>query len=482
MLNKQILQILVCVGLLGATICASAADVKPDACSTFGSNPDWAHSEDCKKCGEMQHAPHYYCDCHASGTLHFGMDTIITDTTWLKAPLTDVINKGIMAYWFSDSDNGIGVEFYVNCIQIAPYKKAYISPNKSYGIDSKELKRIVEEANLGTMIKNFDAYFRFYPLNGKPGRVIGLEYNQGFHSTCEDLFPVYYNMLYPFSYTDNVYELRPQDMKKDFFVQWKQTRIKNKDTSADMAITWGECMGDTVGSAYLFDSTKVYFPSRHLLDSAQAAGKSLFFHFKSTGMGTLTFVSPIHWECDTLEYELCEGLSVTLKDTVLTETTIYADTTWVGGDMCKQTIHDVTIIPPTPIDTVIYLKRSDLPLRFNGWKRIDAFGNYTIMDKSKRGECAKLYHLQLIEDVTSHVARTDGNFALLAQTYIPAGKAMQVVIPAAGQLQVVDMLGRVLYAQAVGKGEHTLQLGEMGHYIVRLITPDQVLTQRVQVQ
>ncbi len=478
-INKQILRVLTCGVLLGTTMFAFAADVKPDACSTFGSNPDWAHSEDCKKCGEMQNAPHYYCECHAAGHLHYGMDTIITDTTWLKAPLTEVIEKGIMAYWFSE--NGIGVEFYVNCIQIAPYKLAYISANKSYGMDSKELQAIVDKNNLGTIVKNFDAYFRFYPLNGKPGRVIGLEYNQGFHSTCDDLFPVYYNMLYPFSYTDNVYELRPQDMNRDFFVQWKQTRNKNKDTSADMAITWGECMGDTVGSAYLFDSTKVYFPDRHLLDSARAADKSLFFHFKSTGMGTLTFVSPVHWERDSLEYELCEGLSVTLKDTVLTETTVYADTTWVVGDTCKLTIHDVTVIPPTPIDTIIYLKKEDLPHRFNGWKRLNAFGNYTIMDNSVEGECAKLYHLQLIEDVTSNVARIDANFALLAQTYIPAGKAMQVAIPQGGQLQVVDMLGRVLYAQAVGKGEHTLQLSEMGHYIVRLITPDQVITQRVQV-
>ncbi len=479
MMNIKIVQKLVCVGCLLLSTYAFAADIKPDACSTFGSNPDWAYSEDCKRCGELQHAPSYYCDCHASGDMRYGIDTIITDTTWLSAPLTEVLEKGVMAYWFSD--NGIGIDFYVNCIQIAPYMSIRVGANKAYGMDSKDIKRIVDEANVGSMIKNFDAYFRFYPLDGKPGRVIGLEYNQGFHSTCDTTFQVYYNMLYPFSYTDNVYELQAKDMKQDFFVQWKQERVQMEDTEVDLAITWGDCMGDTVATAHLFDSTKVYFPNRQLLDSAYAAGKSLFFHFQSTGLGNLAFVSPVNWLRDSVVYEFCEGMTVELKDTVLRETTIYTDTTWVVKDTCLLTTYDITVIPPTPIDTVIYLSKDELPLWFNDWKYLDAFGNYTITDLSEEGECGKLYNLQLIEDVKTYVARTDDNFALLAQAYVPAGQTLHVQIPQNGQLQVLDMLGRVLDTQLVTQGEYSLQFSEMGHYIVRLTTAEQVVTQRIQV-
>ncbi len=482
-LNRQIYSMsrfFFCAILTLVAIPLWAADIKPDACSTFGSNPNWAYSEDCQKCGQLQNAPHYYCDCHASGNMHYGIDTIITDTTWLRTPLTDVVNNGVMAYWFSD--NGIGIDFYVNCIQIAPYKSARVGGNRAYGMDSKEIKRIIEEANIGSLVKDFDAYFRFYPLNGKPGRVIGLKYNQGFHSTCDTLFPIHYNMLYPFSYTDNVYELQVKDMKTDFFVQWKQERVDRKDTEVDLAITWGECMGDTVAKAHLFDSTKVYFPDRHLLDSALKENKSLFFHFKSTGLGNLKFVSPVHWMRDTIDYELCQGLGVVLADTTLWETIIYTDTTWAMSDTCQITTYDVTVIPPTPIDTIIYMKASDLPLRFNGWKKISAFGNYTVLDNSEKGkECAKAYNLQLIEEIVTYVARTDENFALLAQTYIPSGETMYVTVPEAGCLQIIDMLGRVLYTQTVEAGEHMVQLTDVGHYMIRLTTIDKVFTQRLMV-
>ncbi len=467
-----------CVGVVLMSMSAFAVDIRPDACSTFGSNPNWAYTEDCKECGRQQNAPDYYCDCHASGRMYFGIDTIITDTTWLRTPLTEVIEKGVMAYWFSE--NGIGIDFYVNCIQVAPYISARVGGNRAYGMDSKEIKRKIEEANLGSIIKNLDAYFRFYPLDGKPGRVIGLEYNQGFHSTCDSLFQVYYNMLYPFSYTDNVYELQPKDMTKDFFVQWKQEREKGRYTEVDLAITWGDCMGDTVAKAHLFDSTKVYFPDRYLLDSASAAGESLYFHFQSTGFGNLKFVSPVKWLRDSVAYEACEGMPLELKDTVLRETTVYTDTLWVKLDTCQLTTYDVVFVAPEPIDTVICVKREDLPIRFNGWKRLSDFGNYVIYDNRNEGyECAQEYHLQLIEEVVTNVARTDNNFALLAQTYLPVGKTMQVQLPQDGQLQVVDMLGRVLYTQEVAQGQHTLQMTEKGHYVVRLIAADNVFTQRV---
>ncbi len=476
--SKKAIQVIICIGCLLISIDVFSIDIKPDACSTFGSDPNWAYTEDCKECARMQNAPDYYCDCHASGNMYFGIDTIITDTTWLRTSLTEVLEKGVMAYWFSD--NGIGIDFYVNCIQIAPYISARVGANKSYGMDSKDIKSKIEEAGLGSVVSRFDAYFRFYPLNGKPGRVIGLEYNTGFHSTCDSLFQVYYNMVYPFSYTDNVYELKPKDMKQDFFVQWKQEREKGKDTEVDLAITWGDCMGDTVATAHLFDSTKVYFPERHLLDSARTAGQSLYFHFQSTGLGNLKFVSPVRWMKDTLHYEFCEGMTIELKDTVLRETTVYTDTTWLKSDTCMLTTYDVTVIPPMSVDTVMYLTKDELPHYFNGWKRLNAFGNYTIIDNSAEGEaCAVIYNLQLIEDVKAYVARTDDNFALLAQTYLPAGADVQVQIPQNGQLQVVDMLGRVLYTQVVSCGEHTLKITDQGQYMVRLVAADKVFTQRV---
>ncbi len=472
--REWMLQSLVGLCCLLITVQAFAVvniEVKPDLCdkSMWGEDPSL-----CDLCRDMQDAPDYYCDCHMASNFYYGLDTVISDTTWFTVPIKDARTYGLTAYWFSETS--VTIEFYLQCVQTLPYQKAVVGANRSYMMSPAMLDQMITNAGASELVEGRNAYLRIYPKNGKSGRVKGLRYKEGFHSTCDTLYAVYFNMIYPFTYKDNIYELRAKDMKKDFFVQWQ----RDKKSQLDMAITWGTCMGDTVATAQLYEPSKVYFLEKHLLDSARATSQSLFLHCNTTGDGVLTFVNPVHWVADSVSYELCEGMTVDLKDTLLTETTIYTDTAWLVGDTCIRRIYDVRITPVTPKDTTLILKKSDLPHRFNGWYPIR---NFNVLDfvitEEYEDACTEVWNVHLIEEMETNVNILSPTRYGLTTAYTQQGKSILLQIPEAGQLQVLDMVGRVVLAETVVDKEKELENLPIGNYIVRLLTCNMVYTQRI---
>lgn len=453
--------------LLSASILSVLPLSALDWCDVFGG--DMTQLDVCQKCAEAQKAPYYYCDCHMGHHLYYGLDTILSDTTWFWVQVKDVRTTGVSAFWFSDAP--VQIDAFIQCVQVEPYMSKRVGANRAYALDSKDIQKIIDASGMETVLDKFKIYFRVYPTQpSTSGRFIGLEYGKGLYSTCDsEVFPVCFGMNYPLSYSSNVYELPAADIPASpFFVQWKQLKGK----PAVMSISLGECNAQPIVKDFdLVDSTKVYFPSQQLLSKAKADNQSLFFHFSHADdvYGVVSFINPVKWESVRVDTTLCYGKGLDLKDKIFYTDTCYRDTAWLQDNVCRLTEYNLTVTMPEPIDTTLCWTAHELATRrFLGFHKFSSFGSHQVYHE-KEGECTGLYHVTVVENILSHLGQQESIF-LLSPTCTQAGQPVALTLFSDAQVQITDLLGRVVQTLFLQAGSHTLLLDQPGNYLLQVHT------------
>ncbi len=392
------------------TFAAANDTIKLDFCDFLTTSQELTQYERdsmCNICGILQKAPEYYCDCHMGPRFYFGMDTVIADTTWFSLNIGTIRNHGFQLYWFSE--NGIMAELFAQCVQTAPMRTQVVGKNREYGLLPKEVNDMLGSLGSGEQLNNNNVRLRVYPVDGKPGRVLGYPAEEGFVSTCPEPFRLHYGMTFFVSLpvTENVYELFPEDLpasmpvvnedhtntvySSELFVRKDGGEEKSK---ADFFITYGACDGPVVYQTVIKDTIDLHFPPRDIIKKAKQDSVSLFFHFKADDAFGFMVSKHTRWEprafVDTL---LCGGMGLELADTTLMEATVYTDTVRVENSSALQRVtYNLNVQSSEPIDTLVQKFASELPFRFLGYYNVKNFGTYEVTQKVK-GECDRHYNL-----------------------------------------------------------------------------------------
>ena len=357
--------------------------------------------------------PYYYCDCFENNTVdfHFGMDTIITDTLWFSATISE-LKFGMSAYWFSDKP--IRLEMYALCSSTEPTFTMTVGGNTMRDIDvdfiNSKMEQMGELAELAeTIVK---PHLRAYPLNGGQGRVLAFAYDEGPVSSCDDLFPVKHGMTYITNHDEDIYAWCPEDMRKDqqMFVQWYQ----KKNLPCEMDFLRGSCRNpELICTRTMSDSTKLFFPDINIVNEAKAAGDTLFFRFRHNpeDVGRVRFRYKIKWQENVMDTTFCEGKSLQLVDTVLKESTVYeGDTVWRSLDTVDVYTYNVTVIPAAVKHDTLRVYKSDLPMYYRTTNYIDHMGEYDIIIKRKNA-CWERILLQVIDLEGNALDETSDSYA-----------------------------------------------------------------------
>ena len=328
--------------------------------------------------GWLKTHPYYYCECrNTSREFAFPLMVEVTDTMWYSAKLEDM-KQGLCAYWFSDCS--ITFEIYAFCSSKTPTITMTVEKNqmREMSVESinKKLEEMGEQAELlGQLLT---PRVRVYPNDGGSGTVYCYPYDQGPKSTCDTILPVVSGMTYVCDQPEEVYELTPQRIsyKGLGFIRWKQ----KKNQEGTIWLTEGACDGPEIGRAVLSDSMHVYVLDSVRMKEIKKANKSIFVHVShdSAYVGRIVYRSNIGWDKQIIDTVLCQGKALTLKDTVLTQTTSYTkDTVWVKRDTLALTTYNLTIEPPTPVYDTLRLKYKQLPYTYrNNIIPKDGWGDY----------------------------------------------------------------------------------------------------------
>lgn len=361
--------------------------------------PDEQVIERCDLIQKTFNYPYYYCDCAEDNTVefHFGLDTVITDTLWFSATVSE-LKYGLSAYWFSDK--GIRLELYALCSSTEPTYTMSVGANTMRDIDvdfiNSKLADMGDLAELAeTIVK---PHLRVYPLKGGQGRVLAFAYDEGPHSTCEDLFPVKNGMTYITNHDEDIYAWLPADMRKNqqMFVQWQQ----KKNLPCEMDFLRGTCANpELICTRTMSDSTKLFFPDTAIVNKAKAAGDTLFFRFrhKAEDVGRVRFRYNIKWQETVMDTTFCEGKSLELRDTILKETTVYSgDTVWRSLDTVDVYTYNVNVIPATLKHDTLRIYKKDLPMYYKKTYYVDHMGEHDVVIR-KKNTCTQHILLQVID-------------------------------------------------------------------------------------
>ena len=345
----------------------------------------------CEQCREAQNAPMHYCDCHAGTKFYYGLDEYVNDTVWYTIRLEDVIDNGFVAYWFSQK--GVTLDIFLQCNVNTPFLSQYVPANSSYTLAGEGLEEMVQKyGSVGEMVaKGMDIHIRVAPEQGAEGHVMCFQKDHGFHSTCDDICPVYERMKYGISYSDNVYEMKPDIMGARLFVMWRQ----DDNLPIEMDIL-EQCDGEPITFATLTDSLHVYFIDTLLLQKKKAAGESLFFRFRAEHHGTLKFSHPYHWRTYEIDSTLCNGQQYELRDLAFTSDTAFIDTIRFIRDTITESKYRLQFEDIIEIYDTLYLEEEQMPV-YNDFYDviIREYKNYTHQQTDADG-CTTEYILTVL--------------------------------------------------------------------------------------
>ena len=343
--------------------------------------------------------PYYYCECAQDNTVefHFGLDTVITDTLWFSATVSE-LKHGMSAYWFSDKP--VHLELYALCSSTQPTFTMNVGANTMRDIDVDFINnKLAEMGDLAELAETVvRPHLRVYPLKGGQGRVLAFAYDEGPHSTCEDIFPVKNGMTYITNHDEDIYAWLPADMRKDqqMFVQWQQ----KFNLPCEMEFLRGTCSDpELICKRTMSDSTKLFFPDTAIVNKAKAAGDTLFFRFRHNAedVGRVRFRYNVKWMESEMDTTFCEGMTLELADTVLKETTDYSgDTVWRCLDTVDIYTYHVHVKQPKLKHDTLWIYKSDLPMYYQKTYYVDRMGQHDVYIRRKN-TCTKHILLQVID-------------------------------------------------------------------------------------
>lgn len=376
------------------------------ACSYAQENaPQATLDAPCK--GWLPGYPAHYCECRAtSQAFSFPLITQVTDTMWFSSTVDDM-KQGLSAYWFSDCS--ITFEVYAFCSSKTPTITMTVGANQMREMDIATINRKLDE--MGDMAELLSQALtpriKVYP-NGGTGTVYCYPYNQGPVSTCSDLLPVIPRMTYVCDQDTEVYELKPSKIVASgtCFIRWRQQR----NLPGNIRLTTDSCNGPEIANVTLSDSTRIFIPDAQQMKAAKNAGKSIFVHVTHPAdyVGRINYHNRIVWDEQAIDTTICQGKSLLLADTVLSETTVYPnDTLWTKGDTLSLTTYHLTIEPPTPMYDTLLLKAKQLPYNYrnqiipkDGWGEYD----FTIHQTDR---CDERYLVHVEHDIITRETTLD---------------------------------------------------------------------------
>lgn len=323
--------------------------------------------------------PDYYCDCRNSSiSFQFPLELTIADTVWFTTTVND-IKQGMSAYWFSDCS--VTFEIYPFCSSFSPAVKMTVGSNQMREMDVASINRKIDE--MGELASQLSQVLtprvRVYP-NGGTGKVYCYPYDQGPHSNCSDPLPLLPRMTYLCDQPDEVYELKPEKISStgSGFFRWKQ----KTNQEAAIWLTVDSCNGAEIGRAVLSDSMRVFIPNAAQMKTAKNGNRSVFVHVAHEAgyVGRLFYSNSIKWDVQQIDTTICQGLSLTLADTMLTQSTVYTnDTLLKNADTIALTSYNLTVEAPEIQYDTLRLKAAQLPYNYrNQMIPRDGWGDYDL--------------------------------------------------------------------------------------------------------
>ena len=354
--------------------------------------------------------PYYYDECwNASTPFAFPLEREIKDTVWYTATIND-IKQGISANWYSDV--AVTMEVYAFCTSKVPSFTLTVGPNQMREMEVERINKKLEE--MGEMAKmmaeTLTPHIRIYPHNKGKGSVYCYPYDQGPHSSCDTLLPVFPSKTNVCSSTDNVFELTYSRMSSygRGFIVWKQ----KKNLPGTIYITKDSCNGPEIGRSVLTDSLHVMRMDSVEIKAAKKAKKSLYIHVEHPEgyVGRMIYHSNIVRSAQVIDTTFCQGKRLDLHDTTLVATTVYTkDTLWTNGDTLSWTTYNVTVIPAEAQYDTLRLKASQLPKAYKGlYIPKDGWGDYetTVHQKNK---CDEWWFVHVAHNFTTENKRIEAN-------------------------------------------------------------------------
>ena len=373
----------------------------------FAQQPVPQHTEETCP-GMLPTHPYYYCECrNTSRPFQFPLEVQVTDTMWFSATIDDM-RAGLSAYWFADCS--ITFEIYAFCSSKVPTMTMTVGQNQMREMSIEDINAKLEQMGdqaelLGQVLT---PRVRVYPNNGGSGTVYCFPYDQGPKSTCDSLLTIVPGMTYVCDQQEEVYELTPNKMSAagKGFIRWKQ----KKNLPGTIRLTVDSCNGPEIANVTLSDSMRVYVLDSTQIIALKNADRSMFVHVShdSTHVGRIVYRNSIKWDEQTIDTVICQGKSLQLADTVLTESTFFGgDTLWKKADSLSLTGYRLTIEPPTPVYDTLRLKAAQLPYNYrnniipqNGWGDYD----FTI---HKADRCDERYLLHVEHWITKQETVVD---------------------------------------------------------------------------
>ena len=361
--------------------------------------------------GELPTSPYYYCDCRNAQPFQFPLKVAVTDTMWYSTSLNDM-KQGLCAYWFSDCS--ITFEIYAFCSSKAPSFAMTVSANQMREMSVEKINEKLEAMGdqaeaLGQILT---PRIRVYP-NGGSGTVYCYPYDQGPASTCDSLLQVFPGMTYVCDRDTEVYELKPAKISSygSGFIRWQQ----QKNQQGTIWLTEGSCDGTEIGRAVMSDSMHVYVLDSVKMQAAKNAGNSVFVHVAhdASYVGRMMYHNTINWDKQTIDTTICQGKSLKLADTVLTQTTSYTrDTLWVKHDTLALTTFNLTVEEPTPIYDTLKLKYRQFPYTYrNNILPKEGWGDYDFTVR-QADKCDERYLLHVDHNYVTTTTVVDTTLCL----------------------------------------------------------------------
>ena len=367
--------------------------------------------DDCP--GKLPTSPYYYCQCrNNSSPFAFPMIVDVTDTVWFSATLNDM-KRGLCAYWFADCS--ITLEVYAFCTSKVPTITLTIGQNNMREMNIDEIQEKLDQMGdqaqlLGQLLT---PRMRVYPnkTGGKTGgTVYCYPYDQGPVSTCDSILPLIPGMTFVCDQAEEVYELQPSRISSQGlgFIRWKQ----KDNLPGTIRLTTDSCNGPEIAIATLSDSMRVMVLDSMVMKQVKSAGKSVFVHVShdSSYVGRILYRNSIKWDQQVIDTTICQGKSLQLPDTALTQTTFYGgDTLLIDKDTLSLTGYNLTVTEPELQYDTLLLRAGQLPYIYRtqiipreGWGDYD----FTIHQPDKCDDHVLVHVVHRIDTVSTVVNDT----------------------------------------------------------------------------
>lgn len=234
-----------------------------------------AGSSSCEWYRQLLGFPAHYCDCledYERFTLP--MDIQIDPNQWYKTSM-QVIESGMTAYLYSDTD--VRLEVYVSCASSSPSYTYTFTKNQARSVDGDKIRKKLEEAGVAGLTDYMALYLRIVPEDNGSGRILCSPYNQGPNSTCENLLSLLMSMTFISSHAEDVYQLDSDLIphNEGIAINW------DSDVACTLMVTRGSCEGAELIQAELLAGQTYQLPM-DLLADVRSNNENLYLHFSHT--------------------------------------------------------------------------------------------------------------------------------------------------------------------------------------------------------